>query len=203
MRYLGKIIKWDEAKGFGFAVPKGGNQPVFVHTRDFLNRQRRPSNGALISYELGSDTKGRCCAVNVRYAGESAAAVQLRISLLPLIWAALFMVLLVGMVTAGNLPVIVSMIYLAMSLFTFMVYWSDKSAAESERRRTPEKRLHFFGLAGGWPGAIFAQQLLRHKSSKREFQTKFWGTVMLNCGALAWLASPYGADARLLLGQMV
>ena len=42
MRYQGKIIKWNDEKGFGFVVPKGGNQPVFVHVRAFSNRQRRP-----------------------------------------------------------------------------------------------------------------------------------------------------------------
>jgi uncharacterized membrane protein YsdA (DUF1294 family) len=99
--------------------------------------------------------------------------------------------------------VIVPIVYLALSLFTFLIYALDKSAAEAGRRRTPEKILHLFGLAGGWPGALFAQQLLRHKSSKREFQTVFWTTVILNCGALIWLALPSGAGMRLLLSRMV
>jgi cold shock CspA family protein len=25
MRYQGKIVKWNEAKGFGFVMPKGGS----------------------------------------------------------------------------------------------------------------------------------------------------------------------------------
>jgi uncharacterized membrane protein YsdA (DUF1294 family)/cold shock CspA family protein len=203
MRYQGKLVKWNEAKGFGFVVPNGGNQPVFVHARDFSNRQRRPINHALIRYELGSDAKGRCCAVNVRFADEKPATIRLRISPLPLAWTLLFIAILVGRVMAGNLPVIVSIVYLAASLFTFLIYWSDKSAAEAGRRRTPEKRLHVFGLMGGWPGAVLAQQVLRHKSSKRAFQIPFWMTVMLNCSALIWLASPYGTDVRMFLSQLV
>jgi uncharacterized membrane protein YsdA (DUF1294 family)/cold shock CspA family protein len=202
MRYSGKIIKWNDEKGFGFVVPKGGSQPVFVHARGFSNRQRRPLVGAGISYELGSDAQGRCCAANVRYADESQASIELRVSILPMLWALLFSALLAAMVWSGRIPMLVAMAYLAVSLMTFMAYALDKSAARSGLGRTPENTLFFFGLAGGWPGAIFAQQLFRHKSSKREFQTVFWLTVLLNCGALTWLISPYGADVRLLLSGM-
>ncbi len=54
-------------------------------------------------------------------------------------------------------------------------------------------------LVGGWPGALTAQQLLRHKSSKREFRQVFWGTVTLNIMGLIALASPVG---RRLLGAL-
>ncbi|HWR77397.1 MAG TPA: cold shock and DUF1294 domain-containing protein [Thiobacillus sp.] len=203
MRYQGKITQWNEAKGFGFVTPNGRNQPVFVHIRAFSNRQRRPRENAVISYALGTDVKGRCCAVSVRYADEKPATVALRVSVFPMVWVMLFAALLSGAVLAGTMPVIVSIIYLVLSLVTFLAYALDKSAAEAGRWRTQESTLHLFGLAGGWPGALFAQQLLRHKSSKREFQTAFWFTVMLNCAALVWLALPYGADVRLLLSQMI
>ena len=203
MRYQGKIIKWNEAKGFGFVVPKGGSQPAFVHIRAFANQRRRPMDSAVVSYELGSDAKGRCCAAKVRYADEKQATIELRISVFPVVWAILFVALLVGAVSARTMPVIVSILYLVLSLVTFLAYALDKSAAETGRWRTQENTLHIFGLAGGWPGAIFAQQLLRHKSNKREFQGVFWITVTLNCGALIWLALPYGAEVRLLLSQMV
>jgi uncharacterized membrane protein YsdA (DUF1294 family)/cold shock CspA family protein len=202
MRYQGKIVKWNEAKGFGFVIPKGG-QPVFVHVRDFSNRQRHPRDHSLVSYALGSDAKGRCCAVNVRYADEKSSTIELRISVLPMLLAMSFVALLMGVVLAGYVPFIVSILYLVLSLAAFLAYALDKSAAERGRWRTQESTLHIFGLAGGWPGAILAQQLLRHKSSKQEFQTTFWLTVMLNGGALIWLVSPYGTEVRALLSRMV
>jgi len=61
----------------------------------------------------------------------------------------------------------------------------DKGAAQSGRWRTPEKHLHLLSLAGGWPSAWCAQQWLRHKSSKQEFRTVYWATVVLHCAALA------------------
>ncbi|MDP1929357.1 MAG: DUF1294 domain-containing protein [Thiobacillus sp.] len=126
-----------------------------------------------------------------------------RVGSVPMLWALLFSALLTLMAGLGRIPMAVAMIYLVISLVTFMAYWLDKNAAMSGHRRTPENTLFFFGLVGGWPGAIFAQQLFRHKSSKREFQTVFWLTVLLNCGALIGLISPYGADVRLLLSGMI
>jgi uncharacterized membrane protein YsdA (DUF1294 family)/cold shock CspA family protein len=183
-------------------MPKGG-QPVFVHVRNFSNRQRRPRDHALVSYALGRDAKGRSCAVNVRHADEKSSTIELRISVLPMLLAMCFVALLIGVVLAGYVPLIISILYLVLSLAAFLAYALDKSAAESGRWRTQESTLHIFGLAGGWPGALLAQQLLRHKSSKREFQATFWLTVMLNGGALIWLVSPYGTEVRALLSRMV
>ncbi|HEX7971298.1 MAG TPA: DUF1294 domain-containing protein [Thiobacillus sp.] len=97
----------------------------------------------------------------------------------------------------------IAMVYWVLSGLTFLIYAWDKAAAVAGRRRTPEKLLHLFSVAGGWPGALVAQKLLRHKSDKREFQIMFWVTVMLNCGVLIWLALLDGADMRVLLNRMV
>jgi uncharacterized membrane protein YsdA (DUF1294 family) len=63
----------------------------------------------------------------------------------------------------------------------------DKSAAKNSQRRISENTLHLFSLLGGWPGAVFAQKTLHHKSKKVAFQTTFWIIVALNCLAISWL----------------
>jgi uncharacterized membrane protein YsdA (DUF1294 family) len=73
------------------------------------------------------------------------------------------------------------------------MYAVDKSAAKRGDWRTQESTLHFLSIAGGWPGAIVAQQKLRHKSKKQSFRVVFWVTVLLNCGAFVWLFTPTGA----------
>lgn len=73
---------------------------------------------------------------------------------------------------------------------TFAAYAMDRSAARQGAWRTPEKTLHMLSLIGGWPGALLAQQWLRHKSSKAEFRSVFWVTVALNLAAFTFLASP-------------
>jgi len=74
----------------------------------------------------------------------------------------------------------IAVAYLAASLIAFFAYAIDKSAARHRRWRTPEATLHWFSLACGWPGALLAQQLLRHKSSKPAFVSKYWATVIAN-----------------------
>ena len=69
----------------------------------------------------------------------------------------------------------------------------DKRAARKDRWRVPEAHLHLLSLLGGWPGAILAQQKLRHKTVKRSFRFVFWITVILNVAGLVWLLSPQGS----------
>jgi len=58
-----------------------------------------------------------------------------------------------------------------------MQYWLDKRSAQDGSRRIAEKTLHLVELLGGWPGALIAQQLLRHKTRKVSYQIVFWMIV--------------------------
>lgn len=77
--------------------------------------------------------------------------------------------------------------YVVMSTVLFVAYGVDKSAAANGRRRTPEFLLHALALAGGWPGALAAQSVFRHKTKKQPFRAVFWGTVAVNVVVLVWL----------------
>lgn len=77
--------------------------------------------------------------------------------------------------------------YAALSLLAFGLYAVDKSAARNGRRRVPEARLHVVALLGGWPGALLAQRVVRHKTIKQPFRTIFWITVAVNIAALVAL----------------
>lgn len=91
---------------------------------------------------------------------------------------------------AWNVPPLAGAVYLVASLLCFALYALDKAAARRQARRTPERTLLLLGLAGGWPGALLAQQWLRHKTVKPGFRTLFWCTVVANVGAFLYLASP-------------
>ncbi|WDM57386.1 DUF1294 domain-containing protein [Pseudomonas sp. NEEL19] len=71
-------------------------------------------------------------------------------------------------------------LYPAMSLVSVMLYWQDKHQARQQGWRTPEKVLHASELLGGWPGALLAQQLFRHKTRKLSYQLLFWAIVLLH-----------------------
>lgn len=83
-------------------------------------------------------------------------------------------------------------VYGIASLVTYVVYSIDKNAARKGTWRTPEAQLHLLALIGGWPGAMAAQQTLRHKSKKPSFRFVFWITVFLNGAGTAWILSPKG-----------
>lgn len=92
------------------------------------------------------------------------------------------------------IPMPLGMAYLALSLLTFVIYAIDKSKAKRGVWRIPEKTLHLLSLVGGWPGALLAQQLLRHKSSKTRFRIVFWLTLCLNLAVIGWLFSATGNE---------
>jgi len=202
VRYQGKITDWKDDKGFGFITPNGGGQLVFVHIKSFSNRQQRPVGDEIVTYELTHDPKGRPQANSVAFVGKRVApASPSSRANAPLVLTAAFLVFVAASVFAGKLPIAVAWIYLAASLVAFAAYALDKSAARNDQWRTKESTLHLFALAGGWPGALAAQRLLRHKSSKQSFQFTFWVTVILNCCVLAWFFSSAGAEAlRSMLG---
>jgi uncharacterized membrane protein YsdA (DUF1294 family) len=88
-------------------------------------------------------------------------------------------------------------LYLSASSVAFFAYRQDKNATRYNRRRTPEQTLHLLGLLGGWPGALLAQKLLRHKTRKLSFQIVFWTTVLLNVGAVIMLLSSRAFNSRI------
>lgn len=98
--------------------------------------------------------------------------------------ALLFLIGMAAMVVAGRLPALLALWYAAASVVAMIVYRRDKSAAQRGQQRTPETTLHIIALLGGWPGALLAQGLFRHKSSKAAFQAWFWIIVMVNVAVL-------------------
>lgn len=195
MRQQGRITTWNDDKGFGFITRNGDGPSTFVHVRAFADRQRGPAIGALVTYAMGRDEKGRPRALDVRHVG----APKKRDALPPpgnagIVLASTFGVLISGLAVSTRLPLVVFGLYLAMSLVTFFAYGLDKSAARTNRWRTQEKTLHLFALAGGWPGAAIAQRVLCHKNRKTGFLAVYWTTVVINCVVLAWLMSPLGVE---------
>ncbi|MFO7705809.1 MAG: DUF1294 domain-containing protein [Halopseudomonas sp.] len=104
-----------------------------------------------------------------------------------LLWLALCSLPLIGSVAMLNqqgwlLPLAA---YAGVSLVSVFLYWSDKRAAEQSLQRTPEKLLHLSELLGGWPGALVAQQVLRHKTRKASYQQLCWLIIVAH--QLFWL----------------
>jgi len=83
----------------------------------------------------------------------------------------------------------VHLLYAGASALCFTLYAVDKAAARAGRDRISESTLLAIGLVGGWPGAIVAQQVFRHKTAKRSFRLRFWLSVTVNAAAFVWMAT--------------
>jgi len=110
----------------------------------------------------------------------------------PMVLACLFIAVTTVTAIVNLLPILVPVVYWVMSLVTFVVYAMDKSAARNRQARTAENTLHGLALLGGWPGAILAQEKLRHKSSKKKFRLVFWVTVLSNLILLYYVVTFIG-----------
>ena len=194
MRTKGKITSWNEEKGFGFITPIAGGKQIFIHIKAFNNRSRRPTMNQIVTYALSSDKQGRPCAIKATLAGDRLYENKKEKHGSLSIFVAAFFLIIVGFsVLLASIPHHIFMLYIIASLITFFMYALDKSAAKNGKWRTQESTLHIMSLIGGWPGAIIAQQKLRHKSKKNSFRFVFWITVLLNCAAFTWLFTPNGA----------
>lgn len=205
MRKEGIIVRWNDAKGFGFIRSGTTAQDVFVHVRDFRsNGGEAPREGMRVTFEdIHVGGKGPR-AVAVQPISVSRAATPQPTGArppaarrdkrehrtrqpshcgpwlaVPLIAAYSFV--LVWLVWHGQLPGWVLLGSLVLNLLAFAAYWQDKQAARNGRWRIKEDTLHLWSLAGGWGGAWFAQQVLRHKSAKTSFRAMYWATVVMHC----------------------
>jgi uncharacterized membrane protein YsdA (DUF1294 family)/cold shock CspA family protein len=199
MRYQGRLIEWNDDRGFGFIEPNGGGERVFLHIKSVRGAEVRPVLGQVFNYTLGKDERGRprvLIAETLRLAArrraaqarQGSSAWRLHVGIAGLFVQALWVAFL-------GLPAAVPAALAALNLLTYGAYWLDKSAARAGAQRTPESHLHLLALLGGWPAALIAQRLLRHKSLKQPFLTLFWITVVINLALMVALASPQGQAA--------
>jgi len=221
MEARGKLINWNDDKGFGFIQPDEGGERLFVHI-SAVRGDARPETGSVVYYVLGQDEHGRPRAEHMRGEGLSidraairrkprANAVKRvgkvkpasaprpvvkpparrprretagihRLPLKVLLFAVLCLLPLLGGISmlsqqATLWPLLA---YLLMSIASFIQYAIDKGRAERGQWRTPENTLHITEFVGGWPGALIAQQVFRHKTRKVSFQVVLWLIVALH-----------------------
>lgn len=204
MRFEGILTTWNDDRGFGYIESTQGGEPIFVHVSAWPRGSGRPQLKQAVSFEIEVGPKGKR-ARNVRSlqsrraSGRSERASRAQWGTATLFVLPAFLVVYTVVAILWKPPLWVAALYVVASAATFIAYAADKSAATSGSWRTPESTLHLLSFAGGWPGALLAQQFLRHKTTKLEFRKVFWATVVLNNIALVVLVSPL---ARRLLGAL-
>jgi uncharacterized membrane protein YsdA (DUF1294 family)/cold shock CspA family protein len=211
MKKQGKVVRWDDQRGFGFIRCNATSQDIFFHIRDCAGGMQPPINSTVDFEEIHVGGKGpRAMAVRTMQAYSSMPAARSGTQRTPVKsrpphqankWAAskdtpapsatgvgglslIWAILLVWGVLQHRIPAIALAGALIVNATTFFAYWVDKHAARKRQWRTKEDTLHLFSLAGGWPAARLAQQVLRHKTVKPGFQAMYWLTVWVHLGVL-------------------
>ena len=215
MEQRGRLKNWNDQKGFGFIVADQGGPEVFAHISAMRGDLRpqvgdallfiagKDAQGRLRAEHIRLDAPITLDRPEIRQrpvcATRSASAKTSRqtdsgrqqgIQRLPLKLTILLVLCVLPLwgslqflhTRHSSLPFIA---YGLASLLAFGLYWYDKQSAQRGRWRTPEKTLHLCELACGWPGALLAQQVFRHKTRKLGYQLMFYGIVLLH--QLFWI----------------
>lgn len=203
MRFDGTLKSWNDDRGFGFIEPRLGGQEVFVHVKSFPSGTGRPTIGLHLSFEVEIGANGKKRAKAVQFARQSHKREPERVQT-PAQWTMprllvipVFVLFYWYVISQFPFRPGTAIAYLVVSGIAFVAYTLDKSAALQGRWRISESTLLMLGLACGWPGALLAQQLLRHKTSKTSFVSAFWGTVLLNFAGLYAVHSPLASGFSL------
>lgn len=182
----GKITSWNDEKGFGFITPVSGEGQIFAHIKAFKCQDRRPEVNRSVTYILSTDKQDRICAAEVTMSAAPVVDKTGQCNWVLNAYAVLFLALMASFCMLGIVSYWLMLVYLAMSSMAYLFYFIDKSAAQSGGWRTPESTLHLLELFCGWPGALLAQQWLRHKTIKKSFQITFRLNIVVNsCVCLA------------------
>ena len=202
-RVAGRIVEWNDDRGFGFVLPNGGDKKRFIHAKAFSALNRRPEVGDSVAFIPALDERGRPTAEEIRF-NVAARVTEPETRKSSTAWRAVLG--LVALACLGyawqfrGLATTLATALIIANAFSLVMYSYDKNAATAHRQRTPEATLHLWALLGGWPGALIAQHVLRHKSRKASFQRVFWLTVIVNVGLGVWLAK--SAQGQLILSWL-
>ncbi|WDZ83710.1 cold-shock protein [Micromonospora cathayae] len=58
MALVGKIIRFDDVRGYGFIASSSGGEDVFVHANDFGDRRHEVHPGMRVEYEVEEGERG-------------------------------------------------------------------------------------------------------------------------------------------------
>lgn len=190
----GRIVKWDDERGFGFVQTDAISDEIFFHANTLVARERTPKLNEAITVHAQYDAdKKRWSATKITSPKREQILAQqqaeerkvVRPLKAQLQWAVPVALLWLAVVAWKMLWLAGA--YALVSLIALALYAWDKRCAITDNSRVPEANLHAVAVLGGWAGALVARYLFRHKTSKQPFVAIFWGTVVVNVVGTVYL----------------
>jgi uncharacterized membrane protein YsdA (DUF1294 family)/cold shock CspA family protein len=193
-RLKGKLVMWNDQKGFGFIRPNESDDDFFVHISAFKQGMpRRPLLNDSVQFQA-EEREGKRRALfavveNLELAPEPLKPGQFELNPKRRSWLVNLLIAL-PLLLSGYLLLITQnpvpfMAYWFLSLITMYLYGTDQAHAVTHQRRIPEGWLHLLELLGGWPGALMAQNDFRHKTRMSTYLVIQRGIIALHL--IAWI----------------
>ncbi|WP_367846405.1 DUF1294 domain-containing protein [Rhodoferax sp. WC2427] len=196
MKKKGKIHQWNTTRGMGLIRSPRTGHDIFFHIKDYRG-STAPREGETVWFDEVTSRHSRPRAIEVstvsgnadvhsnrprRYIGRRSNTRSFVLLLF------LWVVLGAWGVWSYRLPLWLMAAVLAVNVLTVLLYARDPQGTRNRGWRPSESLLHLLSLLGGWPGAGLAQTILRYRSHKPSFATRYWGTVALHFAMLlGWL----------------
>ena len=79
MKFKGKLIRWNEERGFGFISSSSVKGDVFIHISELKHMSRRPQINDVIYFDITTEKKGKNKAINATIEGAQEVVQQKRI----------------------------------------------------------------------------------------------------------------------------
>lgn len=197
--HYGEIVHWNDEKGYGFIRSSKDQPNIFFHISHYAYHHRRPKKGENVAFLLQPHPEHKPTAVRVVAQGHEdtlykSEAHDQQTNKPYLAEASVYAILnLLFYIILSTISIPITIASFIISILTFMLYSLDKHASLQNSQRVPEASLHIAALLGGWPGALIARPLLRHKTSKNRFIIFFWLSVIINffsLYAITWYLTP-------------
>lgn len=202
----GRLVLWNDDKGFGFVRPDNGEKDFFLHISAIKNYRkgmsRRPELGDTVHFQPITDREAAQQRRILHATIEQMTVVAPTLHHPTSWWQTFCLKALVGaplllssyVIWKNGNPLPLAS-YLFMSVLSILYYGFDKRNSLTNRWRIPEFYLHSFELLGGWPGALLAQNEFRHKNKKPSYQRIFWAIVALHgVGWAVYISSGISAE---------
>lgn len=195
MAISGVVSEWNDQKGYGFISVNDEPIKIVFHIGDLSGHSVRPKVQEKVTFTLAKDGRGNLRATDVHR------PITFGFPFALVIW---FITMFVASLYLLHYPTFMISYLLLISGTAYSLYALDKVVSNHSRWQIPESLFHLTSILGGWPGAVLAQSLLRHKPISPSFNACFWLSVLLSLTLYVWSLTPKGrVDLQALLTTLI
>ena len=124
MTHQGRLVEWNDKRGFGFVTPLEGGSSAFVHISQFPRYLQRPKLNDLLVYSVEYDERGRPRASDISFLRSAHSKLEASGNwpLVPIFIVSAFSAALAIAIIMGSLHTVILGLYAFMSILLYLVH---------------------------------------------------------------------------------